>query len=177
MFDGRTRYVNDALSVSGGSGQAFAVRIYEIGQGNVMSEVFPPTQVLAFGVFAVLSVFFYPSYVPPSFPFSPLLLFSSSLLPYSPRWNHSTLRSSSHPLPYSFGTFPILDVVDSRPLHSWRKRRRVSSQPLKLRRRYRKPWAAASRGFFARFFLGGLKNRTRCFLIFTIRIDRSLLGG
>jgi hypothetical protein len=45
VFDGRTKYVNDAISVSGGAGQDFAVHIYEVGQNNSLSEVFPPSQV------------------------------------------------------------------------------------------------------------------------------------
>ena len=44
-FDGRTRYGNDAISVSGGAGQGFAVEMYEVGQGKILREVFPPTQV------------------------------------------------------------------------------------------------------------------------------------
>lgn len=44
-FDGRTRYANDALSVSGGMGQSFEVQVYELGQGCILREVFPPTQV------------------------------------------------------------------------------------------------------------------------------------
>jgi hypothetical protein len=68
-FDGRTKYVNDALSVSGGPGQGFAVQMYEITQGNILSEVFPPTQVQIFEFYFLLPAFFlvHSGFLPPLF--------------------------------------------------------------------------------------------------------------
>ena len=59
-FDGRTRYANDALSVSGGMGQRFEVQVYELGQGCIVREVFPPTQVEASFIYRLVRWLFFP---------------------------------------------------------------------------------------------------------------------
>lgn len=70
-FDGRTRYANDALSVSGGVGQSFEVQVYELGQGCIVREVFPPTQVEASFIYRLMRWLCFPqqlTHPPPSPP-------------------------------------------------------------------------------------------------------------